>query len=110
MEGLPGALDGVFVGVMLQNRAVNAMAQAGGIWPIREDVANMRLALGNSGPPSAASVANDPHARSQNRYLPGRKSSASRSLNHTSFLSKKVGHRNRRSYTFPRVSLDNTGD
>jgi hypothetical protein len=46
MEGLPGALAGAFVGVMLQSRALDTTAQAGAIWPMKEDVAKMRLALG----------------------------------------------------------------
>ena len=48
MEGLPGALAGAFVGVMLQSRALDTTAQAGAIWPMKEDVAKMRLALGTA--------------------------------------------------------------
>ena len=74
------------VGVMLQSRAVNTIAQK---WDLAHQGRRGQDAprTWHSGLPSAASVANDPHARSQNHYLPGRKSSASRSLNHTSFLS-----------------------
>jgi len=49
-ENLPGAVAGLLVSVVLQSGAIDAIAHAGGIGTVREDMAKMRLAFGEARP------------------------------------------------------------